>query len=529
MGSLDAPLRLVVGTRDLTEQHRQLVYSNADPGGLEALTCLPRDPTGLRAGDPVRLTCGLETAWVGTVNDPGDRLQGARGSGTLAALGPGMRLKNGAPAFFVTSDLGQWQRADSFLTAPLTDLPTGLRADNERGLVLSFPKDVTTAANARAAMFLDLGPGLAGKRVVITYEMSPAAPGSSWYLLVRGYDDPSQFTTGTYDSIISVNNPAGGTVAGSAATARRYIGIELYNGSAGTYVNDITARITSVQVFADGAYESADASVLDPADVARWAFQQAGGIVPGEIGDASAYAIQQLGYQTPAPYETMLDDAARMMGWHWGTWEPASVLGDQRPRGFFQQSPAQATCAVQWSDCTAGEAPRVRADLLYDTCRCQYQTVDGAVAFATAYQANPLLPASLAPRILDVNMGVATSGTAQIYAGLALALSQRAARGGGWASLPQVVQTPSGPRPSCLLRSGRDRLRLIGLPDSGNLLETDTRRYDTFHLRRVEVSVDDYGVPRTRVEFDGGGDLMEVLNARLSQPASRAAQIVGGG
>lgn len=163
---------------------------------------------------------------------------------------------------YVHTNVGDYQDARSFVTAPLTDLPAGLTVSSDHGLVLSFPKDVSTAANARAAAFLDLGPACTGKRVVMTYEITPASPGGSWYLLVRGYDDPASFESG-YDSIISVNNPAGGTVHGSAGTARRFIGIELYNsGTITGLANDVTVRVTSIQVFADTAYESGDASVL---------------------------------------------------------------------------------------------------------------------------------------------------------------------------------------------------------------------------------------------------------------------------
>lgn len=516
------PLRLVVGSRDITEQHRQLVYSNVDPGGLEALTCAPRDPTVFRPGDPVRLTCGLETAWMGAVNDPGDKLDSGRGSGVLAALGPGMRLKQGEPAMFVHSDLTQWQNVRSHPDADLSTYKSAYDIQATDGQVaITWPANQATAGSGLA--FLDLGPMLTARRIVITYYSSAAAANNALYILAGD----------SLSGIGADNSALGALAAGGPFTAaftftapRRYIGLRLdLNGH--TPAADEWVKFTSIQVFADPTYESGNTSVLNPAMVARYAFAQAGGITPGDIGDVSSFPIQHLLYSTPAPYETMVDDGARLMGWHWGVWEPASMLGDQRPRGFFKQAPAHATGMVGWADCTGGEAPRVRADLLYDTCRCQYQTVDGKVAFASASRENPMLPASLAPRTLDVNMGVGTASSAALFAGFALALSQRAARGGGWAALPPTVHTPAGPKPSCLLKSGRDRLRLIGLPDTGNLLEADTRRYDTFHLKRVEVAVDDHGVPRTRVEFDGGGDLMEVLNARLAQPAARTPQLVG--
>jgi hypothetical protein len=83
--------------------------------------------------------------------------------------------------------------------------------------------------------------------------------------------------------------------------------------------------------------------------------------------------------------------------------------------------------------------------------------------------------------------------------------------------LGDTVRLPGGgSKPACLLKAGRDRIRITDLPDSGPLHETDTRRFDCFHVRRVETTEQPDGTQQTRVDFDGGADLMEVLQARLA-------------
>jgi hypothetical protein len=103
-----------------------------------------------------------------------------------------------------------------------------------------------------------------------------------------------------------------------------------------------------------------------------------------------------------------------------------------------------------------------------------------------------------------------------------LLLSQSQARGGGSATLPLSVMDMSGAqRPSYTLRPGRDKLRISGLSNlrsAGPLSETQ----DVFRVKRTETSVERGGLIRTRIEFDGGTNLTDVLNARLSVVANIA-------
>ncbi len=117
-------------------------------------------------------------------------------------------------------------------------------------------------------------------------------------------------------------------------------------------------------------------------------------------------------------------------------------------------------------------------------------------------------------RTLDLDMGPGDATSAATFGAFALQLALTGARGGGSCTILDAVSLPDGGvKPACLLKAGRDRIRILGLPDSGSLTAED--RQDSFLVRRVEPTVRN-GVPSTRVEFDGGADLLEVLQARLA-------------
>ena len=169
--------------------------------------------------------------------------------------------------------------------------------------------------------------------------------------------------------------------------------------------------------------------------------------------------------------------------------------------------------------------PRCAWTSFYNRARVAYQDPSGKSGFVTVDSPNPLLDeAGITTRTLALQLGAGGSGAASAFGQFALDLASKSARGGGWAILPDTVMLPGGGRmDACLLRAGRDRIRINDLPDAGPLTAGDTRRYDTFLVRRVEPTIDENGVPRTRIEFDGGADLLEVLQARLA-----IAQVLAG-
>lgn len=519
-------VRLRAGRRDLTRGLRTATWSSVDPGGLETLSAGVDGGAEIQAGDPAELWVGLARGWQGTVNDPGDEVSG-RGR-QLVCVGPGHALKSHSiPAMYTHARLSDWQNIHGHSTSDLSELAAGASVISDGAAVtLAFPQGIAIPFNRSVAVGIDLGPGRACERIVATYEaqnvtadQSIDARGSQ-----TGFDMSASQQASGFGTALSTGGASSGTRSGTFADPARFVWVLLYQGNAGTLTPaaDETVKLTSIQMFASAEHESAGASVLRPDQVVLDVLRQlgTGEIAAGQIA-ASGMQVPHLAPEGLVTLESLTGDMAKLTGWHWGTWEPATAL-DARARMFFCPPPARASAAVRWADCEQGEAPRVRHDLLYDACRCAYVTVDGQTGYATAARPNPHLRSG--SRTLEVNMGQGTAQSAALYAGYALALAQRAARGGGWAVLPERVQTPSGPMLSCLLRAGRDRLRIAGLPDSGSLLDED-RSTDTFHLRRVESTLDEGGRISTRAEFDGGGDLLEVLGAQLANAMNRPTPV----
>jgi hypothetical protein len=266
-----------------------------------------------------------------------------------------------------------------------------------------------------------------------------------------------------------------------------------------------------------GSLSATSAPGYYPSDIFRDALTRSGaGIAPGVIEDATGLTIAHLVYPQPTGADQIADQMAKLMAWHWGVWEPQTVL-DDTPTAHFRSPPSDATCVVSRSECLELDPPKVRLDLLYDTAKVSWRDAAGSSGTETVTLANPLLyEAGLTSRALVLDAGTTNQAAARAYGSFALLLSQRTARGGGYCLLGDTVGLPGGGRkPACLLKAGRDRLRITDLPDSGPLHETDSRRTDTFHIRRVETSIVN-GRPQTRVDFDGGADLMEVIAARAA-------------
>lgn len=519
-------VRLRAGGRDLTRSARGITWSSVDPGGLEALSATVGDPERIAAGDRAELWVGLERAWQGIVNDPGEQVQGR--ARQLVCVGPGHALKSSAiVAMYAHAKLSDWQDISGHATSDLSELVTGASVISDgAAITLAFPQGAAIPFNRSVAAGIDLGPGRAAHRVVVNWEAQNTNANQS--LDVRGSQTAFDMTGSVQATglgfALSTGGASSGSSSGTFPEPVRFVWALLYQGNAGTLTpaSDETVKLTSIQLFADPDLESGGQSVLTPDTIALDVLRQlgTGEIAAGQVA-RSAMVIPHLAPEGLVTLESLISDMARLTGWHWGTWESATAL-DRGARMFFCPPPARATAAVRWSGCEQGEAPRVRHDLLYDACRCTYRTVDGQTGYVTATRPHPYLRSG--SRTLEVDMGQGTEQGAALYAGYALALSQRAARGGGWAVLPERVMTPAGPKLSCLLRAGRDRLRIAGLPDGGSLLDED-RSTDTFHLRRVESTLDDSGHVSTRVEFDGGGDLLEVLGAQLANAMSAPSPV----
>ncbi len=517
---MTTPITLTIGARNLTAHYDDLSFSNVDPGGYEQLTATVTDSSGVKAGDEVTVRCGLETAWQGRLNEIGDRDAGAA-TVQLAALGFGAKLTDRRiTEIFVDATLEAW--GDIPMARKVAHANDGLSIGNytwapeDNGIVLAYPD--------RAAVNLSVAE--------VAYRPVPGVQVSSVFYQGQNYSLPAgfilRFTAADTDAGTSETyTPTfdGNFQQTNLSTARTYLRLYVY-GSGTTPAAGAMTRFWNIGVYGThGITQRAVAgrpNGFHTADIVRWVNAQAATGFEVVADDSSSFIIPHAVYREPVAHEQIIADMAKLMGWHYGTWEPAGVLGSA-PRLFFTAPPAAVTCVVARRDIAGLDAPKVRVDKLYDTAKVKWTDAAGSAGITTVTLSNPLAQAAgVSGRVLDLDMGLGDATTATTFGGFALALALAGARGGGSGTLPATVRLPGGgAKPACLLKAGRDRARILDLSDSGALTAADADRQDSFLVRRVETTVQD-GTPATRVEFDGGADLLEVLQARLSLAATTA-------
>ncbi len=136
------------------------------------------------------------------------------------------------------------------------------------GIYLGWPSGTTLAVGTGIAAVLDLGAACA-KRVVVSIESANASPDLTFYVIGADYPGNS-YIAGTYDTAVSIVQNTGAQVstAGTFATARRYVHVVLVSTSLAAPIGqDHWCKVAGCAVFADTAYESALASLLNATDI----------------------------------------------------------------------------------------------------------------------------------------------------------------------------------------------------------------------------------------------------------------------
>lgn len=530
------PVSIIVGDQNVTGNVQSCSFSNVDPGGFEACQISLSNPVKApRAGERITIRYGLEVAWDGRVNDPGNANTSESEVEAITGVGFGAALKDQTMReIYRDIDLGRWQgpsvqRQLNILGSSI-DLNAGQvtadAATGEPSLALELRSPWSRTAQCEAWYDAQgLGIGSVYYAWKVDTLISAADTNWSWNLYTAD-DDVATNLNGTAN--LRAAGPGSGTHTASAGHKAAYVRL-LYN-VAVTSDSNVARRLYWTRLAAMGTHgltlrgTEPDAGFY-PTDIALHALADYNALTdvePIDQGpvdtDSNAYAVPHATYLTDTPHEQIIDDMIRkQLGWHWGVWEPAG-LHSTTPRLFLTKPPESATAHAARAELGDDfDAPRVRLDSLYDTANVAYTDASGRQNIVTVTIDNPLLDqAGVGSRTLTLNAGPSTSAAATTYGTFALNLAFAAARGAGSATLPDTVGTTTGRKPACLLRAGRDRLRITDMPDPGPLHESDTRRYDTFHVRRVETTISQDGVPRTRVELGTGADLMEVLNARTA-------------
>lgn len=523
------PIQLRVGSHDLTDAYSDLNFSNVDPGGYEQLSATVSDTADIREGDTVHVRYGLDTAWHGRANEIGARDNRGRSTTQIAALGNGAKLTDKRISMiYADRDLSHWAaagraRAIDLVAGnymqpegpqPMPDAASGLPA-----LLMRTAEEWSSPIRPIAECWYDAGQGNVISSVYYDFANVGAAStaDADWALLIRttNTDDAAAIVTSSADLWALLNT----TGTFTDATGARYTFVSFfYNvtpAGAPGYQYSIHLRNPTVYGNHDLTKRGSAPEGFYPADIVRHALTHSGAGFELVAGDSSGLIVRHSVYRDPTQHQQVIADMATLMGWHYGVWEPQTVL-DDTPRLFFTAPPSSPTCVIARRDLGDLDSPRVRVDRLYDTAKVKWADPAGAAGVATVTIANPLAAgAGVSGRVLDLDMGQGDSTSATAFGTFALQLALASARGGGSGIIADSVTLPTGGRkPACLLKSGRDRLRILDLPGSGSLTETDANRQDSFLVRRVETTVKN-GQPSTRVEFDGGADLLEVLTARL--------------
>ena len=517
------PVRLsvVCDGRDLTTAASGLAFSNRDPGGFEACSfTVPAGAGPIRKGALLEVFAGLERAWRGRVGEIGPA--GDRGDAlTVAGEGKGAVLRErSAGVVYIDRSPGRWrapstQRRVSFTTYDWSGGNFSAAVDDagRPGLLFRFPSAPLTRPIAEA--LYDAGVARVSR---VRFTNALLGLGSrDGNVQENVFYASDQGVGASYWDLVDVR--ALSSVDHATTRASQFVGLQLiYAGAAGgTAGTEYGANATQISVIGDhdlqlqGTAPNADG--FEAADIVRHALGQVAGIAAGVIVDSGVLATQAA-YHDRVMVEQIIGDMGKLAAFHWGVWEPLNALGDD-DRLDFRPYPAAAapTCWVPYRACDAPRFPD-RLQGYVSIGRVRYQDV--ATGSTREVSVTAIVPEleTVGDREALLDMGAGSEAAADAWGRLQLAVTNRAARASGSVTLPDMIGLPGGGhKPSCLLRSGLDRLQVPDLPDRSPLASPAST---SFRVSRVETTTTEAGRPVTRVELDRGPNLLEVLAARLA-------------
>ena len=514
---------VIIDGRDLTSQIETLSFSNVDPGGFEVMQSEQLGSLGVRAGAPAAVLLGGNYAWHGRINEKGENDE-RHTIGNVAGVGYGAKFKdNPFSMVYVDRDLGRWGQMSNARRANrmgatvvgfgdfsvLPDVNTGLPA-------LQLRMTGAWAGEVDTEPWYDAGQGNVVGSVYVDHVVTNAS-----YAALNFTETLRSAVTDDDTATVAITTFAAlGAGYNDLAAVVRYVIFSLRNTAAGgTEGTDYLWVLRKVAVYGNHQLprRGSDPGGFYASDIAADAAKRSKTNFNLVIKDDVPFIVPHSVYYAPTAADKIIGDMAVLQGYHWGVWEPNTL--DDRPTFLYSAPSPEPTCQVSRRDCTGFRSPSIQYDKVYDTAIVSYSDPAGSSGFATVVLPHPLLLPGES-RTIDLDMGVGSLAAATAFGTFALRLSQQSARGGGSATLPSMIALPGGGfKPSSLLRAGRDRIRILDLRDAGALLQSDLRGLDTFLIRRVETTIHPDGTPETRIEFDGGADLMEVLNARLAEAA----------
>lgn len=512
-------LTIILGTELVSDEVSDLQFSSTDPGGYETCTfTLPNQRAGDHIGETVIVYEGLSVAWYGRVNEPGSDYTQV-GKQQFSCTGLRSRLSdNQTSMVFIDRDLSQWgsptraRQASALTVYNPFSTPTIAPDQNSGspGLVFSVDGPIQGASGGECEAMYDAGQGNTIGAVLFTGTTFGITPNATWVVQMF-----SSSNGATLSAVSTDTDGASVALATYTVASVRYLHYIVRFAS--TSAVDTQRHYALSDLAAVGSHGltlqgSSGAEGFAPGDIVQWVEDQVALLDSIIAADQNDYIIPHLVYKTPVPYEQIVDDMAKLLGWHWGVWEPP--FGSQTPVLYFTPPPVDPTAWTHVTDVTGLQLSQQFSEL-YNRVRVHFTDVAGSPGYVTVTKSIPRL--GDVTRTVDVDLGTSTAAIATQYGQDYLELTASNARAVGQCVLPATVMTANGIVPSHTLKPGRDRLRIVGVRDtSSSLIDEDTRRFDTFHIARLNAVQQQGGQVETTVELDAGANLLDVLNARLA-------------
>lgn len=499
-------------------------WSSVDPGGFEACSFTIPSAQFPLVGSTIRIHQGLQLLWEGRVEEPGEDFTPTQTHSTVTGVGFGARLKDDTMSMiFIDRDLTRWQGMSSQRMANL-----GTAYDPK-----TSPETLTDATTASPGLRLQIGPSMPGAsggiceawydsgfgntirqiQLTSTDLGNLTAGGANWNFISYVSDEDTALTTTVL--MADQNNSSVAFRRDNGAAARRFALIQHhYTLTSAASNNEFWRIVKNLAVIGDHGVtlrqNGAGTDGFYPSDIADYARTQASNIDMGVLETASSFTALQVAYPDRVTFEQIIDDMSKLMGWHWGVWEPLNVVGSN-PRLDFRSRPVTPTAVVSRLDCSHINLSNSLSSM-YNRARVEYTDPFGTPSFVIVNLPNPNLTFI---RTIDLNVGVGTSTLATTFGTQILSLSQSDNKAQGSVALPPSVTDAAGRlKPAHFLRAGLDRLKVNGMPVDNWI----TGQAATFRIKRVTSEVQGDNV-LTTVEVDNGADLVETSQARLIQSA----------
>lgn len=288
--------------RGIVPENVQLVSDQW--GSKTASFDLRRDPKAIwpdiGAFAPVEVEVGGRLVWSGRVaetpvRDSVDSVISVQCEGWQAHLDDDLYER-----VYVHTDLSEWRDMRSYSGATLgtaANLKAAGQVAQDNVLSVMFPSGTVMAQFDKVGVQLDLGESSTAKRVVVSYTTSNNDANAYFAIFGSDGDYLNNFESSTTQAL----SVASGTLSVTFTTARRYVALVLQASTAHTAAADLWVKATSIQVFADTAYESSNASVLKADQVVKDALSRATLLLSSDQSavEAGTFSIPELAPSEP--------------------------------------------------------------------------------------------------------------------------------------------------------------------------------------------------------------------------------------